>query len=170
MKKVTPIKDSYTPKAKIINKDSVFLSTLDPSNKKHLIKELHILHPAFRNKVIKLLYECKKQGIDLRIVETYRTPERQNHLKRRQLTMLSGGYSKHQHFIAIDIVPVINGKYQWHNYKLWNRIGKIGTDLGLTWGGNWRIFKDWGHFELPIPIDSIKYIPVPDTVFIPLNY
>lgn len=133
-----------------------------------MVRELYILHPAFRNKVIKLIYECKKQGIDLRIVETYRTPERQNYLKKKRRTMLSGGYSKHQHFMAIDVVPIIKGKMIWHNYKLWNKIGKIGIEQGLLWGGKWQKFRDYPHFELPIPIDSIATIPIPDTVLIPL--
>ena len=27
-------------------------------------------------------------------------------------------------------------------------LGRIGEQLGLTWGGAWKM-KDWGHFELP---------------------
>ncbi len=137
---------------------------------KQLVNELHILHPTFRNKVVMLIYECKKQGIDLRIVETYRTPERQNHLKYKKRTMLSGGRSKHQHFLAIDVVPVIKGKLQWHNYKLWKKVGEIGEKQGLTWGGRWRKFVDYPHFEYKCPLDSIHSIPMPDTVIIPLNY
>jgi hypothetical protein len=167
-KEITPIKEIIPHKAKI-NKDSLFISSLDTLNHKVMVRELYILHPTFRNKVIKMLYECKKQGIDLRIVETYRTPVRQNYLKHKRRSMLSGGYSKHQHFIAIDVVPVINGKYQWHNYKLWNKVGEIGMKQGLHWGGLWKKFPDRPHFELPIPVDSIKYIPLPDTVLIPLN-
>src|SRR5687768_1617117 len=59
------------------------------------VNDLEILHPTFRNKVIRLLHECSKQGIKLQIVETYRTPERQNELRRRGFSMLHGGKSKH---------------------------------------------------------------------------
>lgn len=150
---------------RVFRPDSTILAVKD--NKK-IINDLHILHPAFRNKVITLIYECKKQGITLKIVETYRTPERQDFLKVKKRTMLSGGCSKHQHFMAIDIVPIVNGKAQWHNKKLWDVINKEAKKLGLIHGGDWRKFKDFPHLEYPIHIDSIKNVVVPDTVIIPL--
>lgn len=146
--------------------------TLPPPivDNRKIINDLHILHPAFRNKVVMLLYECKKEGIDLKIVETYRTHERQDALKRRKLTRLSGGCSKHQHFLAIDVVPVVNKLPRWHNKELWAKIGKIGEAQGLKWGGRWKRLYDPGHFEYPISIKEIDNIPIPDTVIVPLNY
>lgn len=144
------------------------LSTMSHTDK--IVKELYILHPAFRNKVVKLLHECHKQGIDLRVIETYRTHERQDNLKRKKLSRLSGGCSKHQHFIAVDVVPVVKEMPQWYNKQLWNKIGRIGENEGLTWGGRWKKLYDPGHFEMPIKIDSLHTLEVPDTVLIPLNY
>lgn len=131
------------------------------------ISDLDILHPTFRNKVVRMLYECAKQGINLEVVETYRTPERQNELRRKGYSMLHGGKSKHQHHIAIDVVPVKYGWYMWHDRKLWKKIGEIGKKNGLIWGGDWR-FYDPGHFEYNISIDSINYVSLPDTVIIPI--
>lgn len=134
------------------------------------INDLHILHPAFRNKVITLIYECKKRGIELKVIETYRSHKRQNKFKRRGSTMLSGGYSKHQHFLAIDLAPVNkNGKIMWNNKKLWKIIGKIGKEQGLIWGGSWKM-RDYNHFEYNCSINEVNNIPIPDTVLIPLNY
>lgn len=138
--------------------------------KTQVIKDLSVLHPAFRNKVIKLLKEAKIQGIDLEVTETYRNPERQDFLRQQGFSMLHGGKSKHQHYIAVDVVPVKYGWYMWHDKELWEKIGKIGENQGLIWGGRWRRFRDYPHFEYPIPIDSIEFIPIPDTVYIPLNH
>ncbi len=132
--------------------------------------DLSLLHPAFRNKVVMLLYECAKQGIELEVVETYRTPERQDHLREKGYSMLHGGKSKHQHHLAVDVVPKKFGWYMWHDKELWEKVGKIGEKQGLFWGGRWRRFRDYCHFEYPILIDSAEYLPIPDTVIIPLNY
>lgn len=112
------------------------------------IDDLDELDSAFRVKVDSFLLDCKSQGVDLIVFETYRTEERQNKLKSKGLSKLSGGYSKHQHGKAIDVVPVIKGQPRWKNIpKTWKKIGKIGKKYDLQWGGEWR-FWDPGHFEL----------------------
>lgn len=150
--------------------DSVQVIYAPEVDNRKIVNDLHILHPAFRNKVVMLLYECKKEGIDLKIVETYRTHERQDALKRKKLTNLSGGCSKHQHFLAIDVVPIVNKLPRWYDDTLWVKIGRIGEAQGLRWGGRWKKLKDNGHFEYPVSIQEIENIPIPDTVIIPLNY
>lgn len=160
-KTITP-EEIYIKDEKIVKKETII-------PKREIVSDLHILHPAFRNKVVMMLYECKKQGIELMVVETYRTHERQNKLRKRGRTGLSGGSSKHQHYLAVDVVPIVKKKAIWHNYKLWKKIGKIGENQGLTWGGKWPRLKDYGHFEYSCPLDSVYNIPIPDVVIIPLN-
>ena len=29
------------------------------------------------------------------------------------------------------------------------KVGKIGQEIGLEWGGSWKSFKDLPHFQLP---------------------
>jgi len=157
-----PIKSPEMPHLEPL-KEKVVLDTT-----RTVINDLHILHPAFRNKVITLLYECKKKGITLKVVETYRTYERQDKMKRIKRSMLSGGHSKHQHYLAVDLVPIINGKAQWHNKKLWNVVIKEAEKLDLVCGGKWKM-RDYNHFEYKVKLDSIHTIPIPDTVIIPLE-
>lgn len=157
---------TITPK-KVTQKD-LFLASVDFNNSNLYINRLDILHPTFRNKVITLIYECKKKGITLAVVETYRTPKRQNYLKSKHHTRLYGGFSKHQHFIAIDVVPIVKGRAHWNNLYLWHKIGIIGEQEGLLWGGRWAKLRDYGHFELPVDIDSIQYLVLPDTTLIPV--
>ncbi len=114
-----------------------------------MIADLQSLHPYFRDQVLELIRLCRARGIGVAIVETYRTPTKQNEYKSmgRRYTRSRGGYSNHQYGLAVDIVPVIDSVAQWHNIKLWKKIGPIGERLGLRWGGRWRNLFDPGHFE-----------------------
>jgi len=114
-----------------------------------MITDINALHPYFRDKVIALISTCKAKGIELAVVETYRTHAKQNEYKAmgKHYTRSSGGKSKHQYGLAIDVVPLIDSVAQWENVRLWRKVGLIGEQLGLRWGGRWRSLYDPGHFE-----------------------
>ena len=133
-----------------------------------LHNDLVYLHPAFRNGVILFIADCKKEGIDLMIVETYRSGERQDLMKKTKRSTLTANKSKHQHGLALDVVPVVNGKLQWHDQRLWYKIGLIGEKHGLMWGGRWKRFKDYPHFEYNCNISEIDDVIVPNKVIIPI--
>jgi hypothetical protein len=114
------------------------------------IDDLELLNDTFRVKVDSFLLDCKSQGIEVVVFETWRSNERQNYLKKKGLSKLSGGYSKHQHGKAVDVVPIINGKKTWKGkgvLQIWKKISKIGKDHGLISGADWRM-RDYPHFEL----------------------
>lgn len=55
--------------------------------------------------------------------------------------------SRHLSGNAIDLVPEIDGVISWSApQKIWSRMGKIGKQCGLKWGGDWEE-KDLPHFE-----------------------
>jgi hypothetical protein len=114
-----------------------------------MITDLNALHPFFRDRVIELVNACKRKGIELAIVETYRTPSKQREYKTmgRNYTNSGAGKSKHQYGLAIDVVPIVNSVAVWDNAALWRKIGVTGEKLGLRWGGRWRRPYDPGHFE-----------------------
>lgn len=114
-----------------------------------MITDLQSLHPYFRDKVLALIRACHEKGIELAIVESYRTHTKQNEYKSmgRKYTRSKGGHSKHQYGLAVDVVPMLDTVAQWHNYALWKKVGTIGERLGLRWGGRWRHPFDPGHFE-----------------------
>jgi hypothetical protein len=114
-----------------------------------MITDLNSLHPYFRDQIYELIRACRKKGITLAVVETYRTPSKQNEYRSmgKKYTRSSGGYSKHQYGLAVDVVPIIDSKAEWHNTALWKKIGAVGEKLGLRWGGRWRHPYDPGHFE-----------------------
>lgn len=123
--------------------DEVIVSDTRPER----FTELSFLRQPFRDSVVLFLRDCESRGIHLVIVETYRTPDRQDVLKKRGRSRLRGDQSKHQHGLAIDVVPTKHGKFIWHDRKLWNRIGKLGKKRCMLWGGDWQRLYDPGHFE-----------------------
>lgn len=114
-----------------------------------MIADLEALHPFFRDKIVQLISICESKGITLAIVETYRTHAKQNEYKAmgRKYTRSGGGHSKHQYGLAIDVVPLVDSVARWDDYRLWKKIGMVGEQLGLRWGGRWRNPYDPGHFE-----------------------
>ena len=58
--------------------------------------------------------------------------------------------SKHIEGKAIDFVPVKNGNYWWTAPdEVWERMGVIGEQCGLQWGGRWEgDQKDRPHFQM----------------------
>lgn len=121
-------------------------------------KSLEVLHPVFKYKLQQFLDSCKRACIELDIIETYRTNKTQNnyyHKKGRKVTRLKAGQSKHQHGLAVDVVPVVNGKWEWNNRKIWKTIGSIGEYYGLRWGGRWKNPYDPSHFEMTFSAANI---------------
>ncbi len=114
-----------------------------------MIADLSALHPYFRDKIIELIAICREKGIELAVVETYRTVAKQNEYKQlgKIYTRSSGGRSRHQYGLAVDVVPIVDSVAEWHNEALWKKVGVVGEKLGLRWGGRWRHPYDPGHFE-----------------------
>jgi D-alanyl-D-alanine carboxypeptidase len=114
-----------------------------------MIADVNSLHPFFRDKVIELIRLCRRRGIELRIVESFRTRAKQAeyYSMGKKYTRSQGGISRHQYGLAVDLVPIINGEPGWDNKNLWKKIGLVGESLGLRWGGRWRSLYDPAHFE-----------------------
>lgn len=114
-----------------------------------MITDLQALHPFFRDRIVELIKNCKEKGIELAIVETYRTHAKQNEYKGmgKKYTNSAGGKSKHQYGLAVDVVPIVDSVAVWDNAALWRKVGLMGEKLGLRWGGRWKKPYDPGHFE-----------------------
>jgi hypothetical protein len=114
-----------------------------------MIADLKSLHPFFRDRIVQLIANCKRKGIELAVVESYRTHTKQSeyYSMGRKYTRSTGGKSKHQYGLAVDVVPVVKGIALWENVTLWKKIGVEGEKLGLRWGGRWRSPYDPAHFE-----------------------
>lgn len=115
------------------------------------IKELH---PYLKAKALQLLEEAKKQGLRAKVIDTYRSPERQDWLYAQGRTR-SGSIvtyatgkdlsSYHNWRLAFDCIQDIPGKE--FDAVFLAKLGKIGQSIGLEWGGGWSGFKDAPHFQ-----------------------
>ncbi len=130
-----------------------------------MTKDLNELLPIVKEKAILLRDKCKEAGIDLAVTGTYRTFVEQDMLFLQpydeidndkdglidevdeKVTNAQAGKSLHNWRVAFDVVPVVDGVAVWNDNTLWSKIGQIGVDLGLEWGGNWSYFVDKPHFQ-----------------------
>lgn len=119
-----------------------------------MCRDVNELHPKVKELAIKFLAECKTQGLNVGISETYRTVERQDYLYAQGRTR-SGGIvtnskgssmqSYHQWRLAFDMFNNVKG--QEYNEAILAKAGAIGQKLGLEWGGSWRGFSDSPHLQ-----------------------
>lgn len=117
-------------------------------------RDLKDLRPEVAALARKFLAAARKQGIELLVTCTYRSPEDQAALYNqgrtrpgRIVTNARPWKSWHQYRVAFDVVPIVSGKPTWSNKKLWQKIGEIGESVGLEWGGRWKSIVDYPHFQ-----------------------
>lgn len=108
-----------------------------------------LIHPRLAGKLESLLDACRAQGLNVMLWEGYRGPARQDALfAQGGVTQARAGRSWHNYGLAADIVFTDeNGHPSWATRHDWEKLGRIGKELGLTWGGNFKRIKDLGHFE-----------------------
>ena len=91
-------------------------------------------------------------SIDFTVIEGRRTVARQKELfaKGASKTMRS----RHIHGFAVDIAPYVAGSIRW-DWPLFDKIEEAMKkaakleNVQITWGGDWKSFKDGPHWELP---------------------
>jgi peptidoglycan L-alanyl-D-glutamate endopeptidase CwlK len=99
----------------------------------------------------------RSRGIDARVISGTRSHDEQNALHAqgrtgpgRIVTNARGGYSNHNFGIAFDIGVFKKNKYL-NQSPLYAQAGPIGKSFGLSWGGDWKSFRDEPHYELRPP-------------------
>lgn len=119
---------------------------------KRTLARIAELHPIYQPYVIRLINTAyQKLGITWVITDGYRSPSAQNSLPSAN-TNAKALQSYHQYGLAIDIVSVRSGEIVFlsdgkQSEDDSKKIGVIGQELGLEWGGSWKK-KDWPHFQL----------------------
>lgn len=90
--------------------------------------------------------------LDFTVLEGLRTLDRQRQLFAQKATKTMN--SRHLTGHAVDLAPMLGGKVSW-DWPLYHRLAKIvkaaaaAEKVPITWGGDWRTFKDGPHWELP---------------------
>lgn len=113
------------------------------------------IDPDLQQRVL-VIYQVMRDrhGIEMVLVEGYRSPERQAGLKREGRATNAGAWAScHQYGLAVDSAPLRDGKLQWGMSDPWTRsayflYGELAQQAGLRWGGNWNSLKDYGHLEM----------------------
>ncbi|QGH62041.1 M15 family metallopeptidase [Serratia proteamaculans] len=111
---------------------------------------LRDVHPDLK-KVITLALTLSP--VDFCVIEGIRTAARQSELV---LNGKSKTYnSRHLTGHAVDLVPMIDGDIPWQDWRQFERIAEAVYKaaeilrIPVSWGGNWKTFKDGVHYELP---------------------
>lgn len=106
--------------------------------------DLSLLHPVFREAVIKVEMILNAEGIPFKIFEAFRFPERQQDLFAQGRTKPGGivthakpWYSYHQYGLAVDFVLFEDGKWSWDDRtaekkKWWKRMHELGREHRLS--------------------------------------
>lgn len=124
-------------------------------------RKLEDLLPSVKEKVTNWLAACAGAGVDVLVTCTLRDDESQNCLYAQGRTVpgpictkAKGGESFHNFRLAIDIVPIVNGKPLWTTHDVrgmllptWQTIVTLAKKEGLEWAGDWIGFKEYCHFQ-----------------------
>ncbi|TFE02424.1 M15 family peptidase [Jeotgalibacillus salarius] len=121
------------------------------------------LHPAVEEKRDELVLKSAEQEINIVITDGFRSFDEQDDIyaqgRTRDGNIVSnarGGESYHNYGLAIDFALQTEDDVIWdmdydgneNGQSDWMEVVEIAKNLGFTWGGDFRGFKDYPHFEM----------------------
>lgn len=117
-------------------------------------KDVAMLEPGTRAAVLAMLEDAKAEGVDLRLLETYRSQTRQSALYMDRRTQLRT-VGCHGYGVACDFGVFVNGKYAEDN-KPYVFLRELARKHGMISG------QDWGHAREGNFVDSghVQRVPV----------
>lgn len=137
------------------------------------LNRIQLLHPAVRQETLMAYTHINKKllgkNIRLRFTHTLRTINEQNELYAlgrtkpgKKVTNAKGGKSIHNYGLAFDIVLLVDrnsdGYFESVSWDTKSDLDKDGKadwmevvtyfkSKGWQWGGNWKSFPDYPHFD-----------------------
>jgi peptidoglycan L-alanyl-D-glutamate endopeptidase CwlK len=122
------------------------------------------LHPVVKEKTNQLVENASRLGITVIITDGFRSHDEQDKLygqgrtsKGPVVTQVRGGGSFHNYGLAVDFaLRTKNGRVVWDMELDGNRNGEpdwlevvaVAKELGFSWGGDWKSFKDYPHLQM----------------------
>jgi peptidoglycan LD-endopeptidase CwlK len=100
------------------------------------------------------------QGTFLLVVSGLRTAAEQDALYAKGrttpgpvVTKAKAGFSMHNYGLAVDVVPYLSGQTGALNWTVstpqFQAMAAALKAQGLVWGGDWKSFPDYPHFQMP---------------------
>ncbi|MFP7483394.1 M15 family metallopeptidase [Priestia filamentosa] len=112
------------------------------------------LHQTIADKALELVELSYQKGYNIAITQGLRTFTEQNALYAqgrtkpgKVVTNAKGGQSIHNYGLAFDFCVFDGERNPVWSGNTYNKVGALGKNLGLEWGGDWKSFKDLPHFE-----------------------
>lgn len=137
--------------------------------------KLKKLKPRLRRLAQELMAQARTAGIEIIITQGWRSFAEQDKLYgqgRTQpgkiVTNCRGGDSFHNYGVAFDFCPLDQGRADWNNAAVFRKVGAIGRELGLEWGGDWKKFPDRPHFQYTAghTLDDFKNNKIDELLFV----
>lgn len=130
----------------------IFLYLLSLSNAEACSRDISELTPEVQAKYEQFKEACHAEGLDFKVICTFRSQQEQDELYSRGRTKSGNKVtwtktSVHTSRRAFDIAVLKGGSITWEP-RDYMRIGEVGKRYGFTWGGDWKV-RDYGHFQLP---------------------
>lgn len=115
------------------------------------IRDISGLTPSAQKACNLFMAECKRQGLNVLITETYRPQERQDYLYSQGRTREGNivtwtRNSRHTSGRAWDIARNVKGG-EYSDIGFFKACGEIAKRFNIIWGGDWDV-PDIVHFEI----------------------
>lgn len=119
----------------------------------HLTGALTLVHPD----LLSILNACPQTPQAFEVIHGLRTPAEEARMvaQGHSTTLHSRHLANSKGFAcAVDVAALVNGHVSWETglyAAIAHQMKETAARLGIpvTWGGDWRTFHDYGHFELP---------------------
>ena len=112
------------------------------------MRDVKALHPYLQMLAEELVRRCEQRGLNIKITDCVRTKAEQDASLKKGTTQVRYPFSYHAWGLAFDICKNSANVPYPQDITWWNKVGQIGEELGLEWGGRWTDFVDRPHFQL----------------------
>lgn len=135
------------------------LTVLDERSAKNIATLHSKVQQLFKNWIAECQILAKAHGYEYKAISGNRTWDEQARLYAqgrttpgKVVTNAKPGYSNHNYGIAVDMGVFKSGKYLDENSpaeaeRFHAKAAQVAEKYDIEWGGNWKTFKDYPHFE-----------------------
>jgi peptidoglycan L-alanyl-D-glutamate endopeptidase CwlK len=128
--------------------------TYDERTERNIATLLPKAQELARNFMALAVPRVERDGWRVKIISGHRTYAEQDRLYAQGrttagpvVTKARGGYSNHNFGVAFDVGLFKGGVYVPASY-VYVDLGRLGESVGLEWGGRWKSFPDFPHYQV----------------------